>query len=89
MGNRSYFDRKNRMLVSKEVLIYYSSLVALVNRGTAKEIQLAHSSVKEYLTLIRLEKGAKDDTYVVEDLNEAIARASIVKVCLIYLLALD
>lgn len=77
------------MLVSKEVLIYYSSLVALVNRGTAKEIQLAHSSVKEYLTLIRLEKGAKDDTYVVEDLNEAIARASIVKVCLIYLLALD
>ncbi|KAF2142278.1 uncharacterized protein K452DRAFT_250214 [Aplosporella prunicola CBS 121167] len=49
---------------------------------TGTQIQLAHFSVKEYLTSSRLEK------HIAEELQETAARASIAEVCLAYLLEL-
>ncbi|KAK2035754.1 hypothetical protein LZ31DRAFT_621606 [Colletotrichum somersetense] len=88
-GNNPGFDAKNRMPQPDEVSIYCSSLVAVVTRGVksgeteVKELQLAHFSVKEDLLSDRLEQN------ISEAFGEPLAKASIVEVCLVYLLNLD
>ncbi|WDK23171.1 hypothetical protein CGRA01v4_14463 [Colletotrichum graminicola] len=83
------FDAKNRMPEPSEISLYCPSLVAIVSRGgkdggkKVKEMQLAHFSVKEYLISDRLE------TNVSESFREPLARASIVEICLVYLLELN
>ncbi|KAF2135060.1 uncharacterized protein K452DRAFT_314243, partial [Aplosporella prunicola CBS 121167] len=84
------FDPKNRMPEPREISRYCSTLVVVVARQSPKddgeaitELQLAHFSVKEYLTSNRLDQS------VAEDLEETTARASIAKVCLTYLLGLN
>jgi hypothetical protein len=60
-----YFNLKYRMPDPREVSCYCSSLVVLVTAeghsydegDKAAELQLAHFSVKEYLTLDRLDNG--------------------------------
>ncbi|KXH45551.1 pfs domain-containing protein [Colletotrichum salicis] len=87
--NNPRFDAKNRMPQPDEVSIYCSSLVAIITRGgksgetEVKELQLAHFSVKEYLISDRLEQN------ISEAFGEPVAKASIVEVCLAYLLDLD
>jgi hypothetical protein len=86
-----YFSPRNRMPVPMEVTRYCSSLVIMVsaNRDLSEnddgriELQLAHFSVKEYLTSERLDISTK------QVLQETAARASIAKVCLAYLLHFD
>ncbi|KAF2135059.1 uncharacterized protein K452DRAFT_112047, partial [Aplosporella prunicola CBS 121167] len=84
------FDPKNRMLIPREISRYCSTLVVVVARKSLKddmeaitELQLAHFSVKEYLTSNRLDQS------VAKDLEETAARASIGIVCLTYLLELN
>ncbi|WQF89312.1 Putative NACHT nucleoside triphosphatase, P-loop containing nucleoside triphosphate hydrolase [Colletotrichum destructivum] len=87
--NKPRFDTKNRMPQPDELSIYCSSLVAVVTRGGSnggnegRELQLAHFSVKEYLTSDRLERN------ISEAFSESLARADITEVCLAYLLELD
>ncbi|KAI9884227.1 MAG: hypothetical protein M1823_003976 [Watsoniomyces obsoletus] len=82
-----HFNPENRMPVPREILRYCSSLVVVVTvRGYLtnwEELQLAHSSVKEYLTSSRVE------TQFSQDLQETTAKASIAIVCLAYLMHLD
>ena len=78
------FDTKLRLPVPEEILRICSSLVSLVTRqvklkGIVMELQLAHFSVKEYLTSEKVEKTFQ------EGLAEISARRSITKVCLAYL----
>ncbi|KAF2183429.1 hypothetical protein K469DRAFT_583451, partial [Zopfia rhizophila CBS 207.26] len=84
------FNPKYRMPDPLEISQYCSSLVAVVsteehpnkeNEGLV--LQLAHFSVKEYLTLGRLGK------HNAQVFQEVAARASISTVCLAYLLQLD
>lgn len=88
-GSRPYFDPKNRMPDPEEISKCCSSLVVIVtieenqSGEDRKEIQLAHFSVKKYLTSTRLKKD------IATDLQETTARASIAEVCLIYLLELN
>ena len=85
-----HFSPRNRMPEPLEITRYCSSLVVVVSaqghRGKDDEyveLQLAHFSVKEYLTSQRLDV----DTGLV--LQELPARASIARVCLAYLLHFD
>ncbi|KAK2834871.1 hypothetical protein FQN49_006833 [Arthroderma sp. PD_2] len=86
-----YFNPKYRMPDVREISCYCSSLVVIVpskehvHRNDPKyaKLQLAHSSVKEYLTSNRLEKE------IAQDFLATTARASIAKVCLAYLLQFD
>lgn len=71
------FDPKNRMPLPEEVLRYCSSLATMVSKKDfyntdQPEIRLAHSSVKEYLRST--------------ELGSIVARGSIAKICLSYLL---
>uniref|UniRef100_A0A8H7K4H6 Uncharacterized protein n=1 Tax=Bionectria ochroleuca TaxID=29856 RepID=A0A8H7K4H6_BIOOC len=70
------------MPIPEEIIQYCSSLVVLVHEGKRAEIQLAHFSVKEYLLSDRLEPD------LAEGLDEISAKASIVDVCLSYLLTI-
>lgn len=74
---------KNRMPFPDEIAGYTSTLVNLVVReteqGSVKELQLAHFSVKEYLTSDK----------VCETLQEAHAKSDMTNVCLGYLLHLS
>lgn len=75
--NSPHFDPMNRMPLPEEVLRYCSSLATTVrDKGwdgkDASQIRLAHSSVKEYLKAT--------------DFGSIVARGSIAKVCLAYLL---
>lgn len=74
---------KNRMPFPDEIAGYASTLVSFVVRettaGTVKELQLAHLSVKEYLTSGR----AREKRF-----EEADAKADMTNVCLGYLLHL-
>ena len=93
---RPQFNPRYRMPDPNEIIKYCSSLV-VVRRGDAgnsvndeKEaitknatIQLAHFSVKEYLTSDRFRED------IAKDLKERPARASIAQVCLAYLLKID
>ncbi|OCK96816.1 uncharacterized protein K441DRAFT_656827 [Cenococcum geophilum 1.58] len=86
-GDR-YFSPKYRMPDPQEISRYCSSLVVMVSvtehlhgeDSERVELQLAHFSVKEYLTSNRLDSG------IAQDFQETNARASIAKVCLAYLL---
>ncbi|ORY67765.1 ankyrin repeat-containing domain protein [Pseudomassariella vexata] len=88
-SNTPRFDPKNRMPVPKEISRYCSSLVVITRRDSydekqmVPEIQLAHFSVKEYLTSNRLEKD------ISKYFEETFARAAIAEICLGYLLELD
>lgn len=96
------FRPKDRMPIPGEILKCCSSLVTLVTKEdqrsgkTWKEIQLAHFSVKEYITSTRLAANASSDTEktltrasIAVNLEETVARSSIAQVCLAYLLELD
>src|SRR5579862_283601 len=86
-----YFDPRYRMPDPWEITRFCSSLVVLVSTthdsyGKNEEVvnlQLAHFSVKEYLTSERLDRG------VAHNFQEIAAKASIATVCLAYLLHLD
>ncbi|KAF7516376.1 hypothetical protein G7054_g14184 [Neopestalotiopsis clavispora] len=84
------FDPEDRLPVPEEITRYCSGLVTLVSRPDSnreeqevQQIQLAHFSVKEYLTSTRL--GSEISQY----LSETSASCCIAKVCLIYLLELE
>lgn len=81
------FNPAKRMPVPAEITQYCSSLTILANvpnrqGGTVTEVQLAHFSVKEYLTSDRLDKD------LARDMKETAARTAIAKVCLTYLLSI-
>ncbi|KAI0121250.1 hypothetical protein BJ170DRAFT_688340 [Xylariales sp. AK1849] len=76
---RPRFDPKYRMPVPEGVLKYSPSLV-IVTQGM---MQLAHFSVKEYLTSDRLEQD------MAKDFEKTVARTSVANICLAYLLDLD
>ncbi|KAI1439483.1 hypothetical protein F5Y02DRAFT_425549 [Annulohypoxylon stygium] len=86
-ANKPRFDPENRMPIPREISIYCSSLVLVTRRETndqtVTEVQLAHFSVKEYLTSDRL------DNEIATDLSEIAARSSIAEVSLAYLLELN
>jgi ankyrin repeat protein len=86
-----YFDIKDRLPDPREISCYCSSLVVVMSAkdhsydkdDKPMELQLAHFSVKEYLTSDRL------DNDIAQKFQEAVAKASIATVCLAYLLHLD
>ena len=86
-----YFNPKNRMPDPQEIACYCSSLVVVVSKqghshdGGNKlvKLQLAHFSVKEYLTSGRLDKNIR------QVFRNEVAKSSIATVCLAYLLHLD
>jgi hypothetical protein len=87
---KSRFDPMDRMPTPEEIIGYCAGLVVLVRRHdwhyTYREVvvlQLAHFSVRDYLTSNRL-KG-QDAIF----LQESFARTSIAEVCLSYLLVPD
>jgi hypothetical protein len=75
-----YFDLNNRMPDPTEVSRYCSSLVVIVPTPSGQILQLAHFSVKEYLTSSRL------DSDIALYFEELTASATIAQVCLAYLL---
>ncbi|KAH6646793.1 hypothetical protein BKA67DRAFT_611497, partial [Truncatella angustata] len=84
---RSRFDPQDRLPVPQEITRYCSSLIILVEREgkyneerIVEEVQLAHFSVKDYLTSNRLEKETA------QHLEQKVARTSMAIVCLWYLL---
>jgi hypothetical protein len=85
-----YFSPKHRMPEPMEITRYCSSLVVFSTKGDPSEkdepyleLQLAHFSVKEYLTSTRLDVSTQ------QVMEETSARASVAKVCLAYLLHFD
>ncbi|KAK8229419.1 ankyrin repeat-containing domain protein [Phyllosticta capitalensis] len=82
-----YFDLGNRMPIPEEIQAYCSSLVVLVKteyyHARGPRLQLAHFSVKEYLT-----SSNQLAEHAAADFNEIAARASIAKVNLSYLLGI-
>jgi tetratricopeptide (TPR) repeat protein len=92
-----HFNPKYRMPDPQEITCYCPSLVVVVcikERSYDEnykdeeddehfELQLAHFSVKEYLTSNRLDKD------IAQSFQEIVAKASIAIVCLAYLLDLD
>ncbi|PQE12785.1 Ankyrin repeat protein [Rutstroemia sp. NJR-2017a BBW] len=86
-----HFDPNSRMPDPQEITFYCSSLVTVVptkdhshdQDNRAVMLQLAHSSVKEYLTSSQLDK------HIAQNFQEITARATIATVCLAYLLYLD
>ena len=86
-----HFNPKYRMPNPREISCYCSSLVVVVSAEEHSydkddkpvELQLAHFSVKEYLTSDRL------DNDVAQNFQEVVAKTSIAIVCLAYLLHLD
>ncbi|CAH0032937.1 unnamed protein product [Clonostachys rhizophaga] len=96
-NEKPYFNPEDRMPVPEEVLSYCSSLVAMTNRRGPnaryeikgfKELSLAHFSVKEYLISDRFQQDDRMKD-VGLDFLETNARASIVKVCVAYLLGVE
>ncbi|KAH0562440.1 hypothetical protein GP486_002865, partial [Trichoglossum hirsutum] len=86
-----YFNPRYRMPNPQEITCFCSSLVVLVStthdsndkNEEGMKLQLAHFSVKEYLTSERLDKD------VAHNFQEVAARASVATACLAYLLHLD
>jgi hypothetical protein len=78
-----YFNPDNRMPDPQEISRYCSSLVVVVPIESGDMLQLAHLSVKEYLTSNRVE------TTVAAEFQMVTASASIARVCLGYLLQFD
>jgi ankyrin repeat protein len=76
------FDPKNRMPVPRDVLKLCSSLVAVTQNGTnpgMEMVQLAHSSVKEYLISDHVSKTFESLS------RETVARSYLARLCLRYL----
>jgi hypothetical protein len=67
----------------QEISRYCSSLVIVVSTKPDNVLQLAHFSVKEYLTSNRVESA------VATEFQKVTASASIARVCLAYLLQFD
>ncbi len=88
-GKKPRFDPGNRMPVPGEIVRYCSSLAVRVERidkdtrATVVEIQLAHFSVKDYLTSQRPEE------HIAQHFKETVAHSCIAKVYLIYLCELN
>ncbi|GAW24459.1 hypothetical protein ANO14919_140430 [Xylariales sp. No.14919] len=85
LGETPLFDPADRMPIPEEITQYCPGLIVQVDIQTTEgkavtEIQLAHFSVKEYLTSDRL----TDD--IAQDLRETAARTTIANVCLTYLI---
>ncbi|KAL0942332.1 ankyrin repeat protein [Colletotrichum truncatum] len=86
---RPGFKPENRMPSPDEITRYCSGLVVVVSRPNiygrhiAREIQLAHFSVQEYLRSDRLQPE------LARELNESASRTAMAEVCLYYLLDLD
>jgi ankyrin repeat protein len=78
-----YFDPSDRMPDHQEISRYCSSLVVVVSTESDDVLQLAHFSVKEYLTSNRAE------SVVAPEFQKATASVSIARVCLAYLLQFD
>ncbi|KAI9758827.1 MAG: hypothetical protein M1840_003744 [Geoglossum simile] len=86
-----YFDPRYRMPDPREITCFCSSLVVLApttrdsynKKEEGMKLQLAHFSVKEYLTSGRIDKD------FAHNFQEVAAKASIAAVCLAYLLHLD
>ena len=86
-----YFNETHRMFDPGEISRYCSSLVVVESAkdrsynmdDESAELQLAHLSVKEYLTSDRL------DIHIAEHFQQVVAKASISTVCLAYLMHLD
>jgi hypothetical protein len=78
-----YFNPSDRMPDPQEISHYCSSLVVVVTTESDDVLQLAHFSVKEYLTSDRVE------SVVATEFQKVTASASIAKVCLAYLLQFD
>lgn len=89
LNERPRFKPENRMPAPDEILSYCSSLAVRVERkakhteATIAEIQLAHFSVKDYLTSNHIEER------IAQHFKETIACSSIAEVCLAYLLELE
>lgn len=82
------FNPKRRLQIPQEIMKICPSLISLVIRqvGSDKEVmqlQLAHSSVKEYLTSERLEATIK------KSFTQTSATGCITRVCLAYMSHLD
>ncbi|KAI1880051.1 hypothetical protein JX265_001672 [Neoarthrinium moseri] len=90
IAKESRFKTQDRMPIPTDIVGYCSSLVVLVQTRdwdddettTVEVMQLAHFSVRDYLTSDRLNPESA------QSLQEMPARASIAEVCLAYLLAL-
>lgn len=80
-----YFNKLHRMPNPHEITCYCSSLVVAVPilDDECSELQLAHLSVKEYLTSNRVEQS------FLQDLQGVSAKGSIAIICLAYLLHLN
>jgi hypothetical protein len=78
-----YFDPRNRMPNHHEISRYCSSLVVVVSTKSEDMLQLAHFSVKEYLTSNRVE------SVLGPHFQEVTASASIARVCLAYVLQFE
>ncbi|KLO93455.1 Uncharacterized protein LW94_6370 [Fusarium fujikuroi] len=79
---RPYFEMENRMPDPLDLLSCLSGLVNTVKHGGELVLQLAHFSVKEYLTSEQL------PTEFRKPLQEIVARTSIAETCLAYRLDL-
>jgi ankyrin repeat protein len=83
-----YFDVDDRLPDPSEISCYCSSLVVVVHTSKHSyhkynKLQLAHFSVREYLTSTRLDED------IAQAFEEVAAKASIAKICLAYLLHFD
>ncbi|KAF3261587.1 hypothetical protein TWF192_008053 [Orbilia oligospora] len=83
---KTYFDPSRRMLCPNEVLHYCSGLVVISSQWYRPVLQLAHLSVREYLTSDRL---GVVDLQISRGLQEVDAKTSMAKICIAYLLSLN
>ena len=82
LQNDPQFDTKDRLPRPIEITRFGLSLVSLVKRGSNTELELAHFSVKEYLTTKVLPEAFQ------HEMSEATARGHIIRSCLAYLTCL-
>ena len=83
-GNK-YFKQEDRLPDLRQITRFWTSLVVVApsrDDDEHVELQLAHISVKEYLTSDRLDKDMS------QNFQEVTVKASMAKVCLAYLLSL-
>ncbi|KAK0712676.1 Pfs, NACHT and ankyrin domain protein [Lasiosphaeria miniovina] len=83
LENDHQFDAKDRLPCPMEITRFGSSLVSLFERESNIELELAHFSVKEYLTTKALPEPFQ------YEMSEGIARRRITKICLAHLSCLN
>ncbi|KAF3132923.1 hypothetical protein TWF594_009432 [Orbilia oligospora] len=81
-----YFDPSRRMPCPNEILHYCSGLVVISSQKPNLVLQLAHLSVREYLTSDRL---GVVDLQISRGLQEVDAKTAMAKICIAYLLSLN